>query len=789
MRWLWRIPLILVAALLAILVVAFFWLRSSLPDYDDTRRIAGIDAPVQILRDENAVPHIFAGSLEDGLFALGYVHAQDRLWQMETQRRIAAGRLSELIGEGGLRIDRLMRVLGIHRNAQASYDRLGPEIQGYLDAYAQGVNAFIDSGATLPPEFQIPFVTWYTPEPWRPADSLAWGRLMDVQLSANWRLELLRAEMEGVLSQQQVDQLLPPSTADAVTLADLAGVDAIRNLWAALPGPLGPDTASNAWAVASERTATDGPLLVNDPHLGLSSPALWYLARLETPQVSLSGATVPGVPGLVLGHNGNIAWGFTTTNIDTQDLFIERLVDGRPDYYETPTGVRPFATRTEVIEVAGGEPETLTVRESRHGPLISDVSPEAAALAQDGFVLALASPGLTQDDTLARALFGLNLAGNWGEAIAALSLWIAPLQNVMYADTDGRVGLIVPGRVPVRQVHDGRRPVPGWTGRFDWQGTIAFDDMPNALDPEQGFLVNANNPTVGPDYPAPIFFDGVDSFRAERIEELVAAEPQDLATSEAILADTRSGAAELVLPMMLTVGARDGRSADAFALLRRWDYRMDRDRPEPLIYSAWLRELNRALFADELGDLFDDFWHYRPHQVAMALTDQTQWCDDVTSEPVESCEDQLSASLNTALDWLEETYGTQPADWRWGDAHIAPLDNQVWSRVPVIASLVDNAIATDGGHYTVNRGAGWIADDDRPFAHTHGAGFRAIYDLSDLDNSRFMIATGQSGNPFSSHYGDLVERWRDVEWLSLAGTPADLAERGLGTLTLRPAER
>jgi penicillin amidase len=789
MRWLWRGPLLLIGFVLILVIIAFIYLRTSLPSYDTTIRLDGIDAPVQVLRDENAVPHIFAGSLNDALFALGFVHAQDRLWQMETQRLVAAGRVSELIGPGALRLDRLMRVLGVQRNAEASFETLPAEIQGYLTAYADGVNAFLASGETLPPEFHIPFLTWYTPEPWRPSDSLAWGRLMDVQLSSNWRLELLRAEMDGLLSEEQVDQLLPGSNAETFSLAGLLDPDALAALRAGLPGPIGPSSASNAWAVANSNTATGGPILANDPHLGLSTPILWYLARIETPEIGLTGATVPGVPGMVQGHNGAIAWAFTTTKIDTQDIFIEQLAAGSEDRYLTPTGPRAFDMRTEEIAVAGQEPESVTIRETRHGPVISDVVPEAAALAQQGYVLSLASPGLTGEDTHARALIGLNLASNWGEATAALSAWIAPLQNITYADIDGRVGLITPGHMPIRETGDGRRPVPGWTGQFDWAGMIPYEDLPQTLDPEAGYVVNANNPVVGPDYPQPIYFDGVDSFRAERIQELVAAEPQSIETSTALLGDTYSGAAALVLPLMLEIGAHDARSADAFALLRQWDYHMDRERPEPLIFSAWLRELNRSLFADELGPLFEEFWHYRPHQVAMALTDRPEWCDDVTTGEAESCEDTLRAALVVALDWLEERYGSTPADWRWGDAHIAALAHQVWSRVPLISTLVDNAIETDGGFYTVNRGANWIANEDQPFAHNHGAGFRAIYDMGDLANSRFMIATGQSGNPYSSYYGNLVERWRDLGWVRIHGTPADLAERGVGTLTLRPAER
>ncbi|MEQ9812570.1 MAG: penicillin acylase family protein [Azospirillaceae bacterium] len=792
LRWLWRIPAALLLLAAIVVIAGYFYLASGLPAYDRTVRVAGIDAPVQIAWDDNAVPHIFAGSSEDAYFALGFVHAQDRLWQMEIQRRLARGTVAEL-SAFGLAHDRTVRTLGLYRLAEASLADVDEASRRILSAYARGVNTYLaNAEGAWPPEF---YLAGIEPEPWTPADSLAWGRLMDYQLSSNWRREALRAEMESLLSPAQVDFLMPPldEPMGATTLTGAASAAAVGSgAWNRLAGALpevGPAGASNQWVLSGGRTATGAPLLVNDPHLGLQTPILWYLARIETPELTLVGATVPGVPAMVLGHNGNIAWGMTTSYVDTEDLVVERVDPDDPTRYLTETGSLPFETREEVIAVDGAEPVTITVRETRHGPVISDVDPEVAALFGPNEVVALASTGQTVEDTLANAIHRLNEATTVDEAIAALSAWIAPIQNFVVADIEGTVAFVVPGRIPVRENRDGLRPVAGWTGAAQWAGAIPWSDMPRLVDPADGQFVNANNASVGPDFPYDLGFDGIEAFRAARIADLLAGRDDlDIAASEAMLADIRSGAAALVLPAMLTIAGHDGRSAEALALLRRWDYAMDRNRPEPLIYSAWLRELVRALFGDELGASFGGYWQLHPGRVHAALTDAQAWCDDVRTRDEEDCETILTASLDTALDWIAARHGEMPSDWRWGDEHVAPLANQVIGFVPVISALLDQSIETSGSSYTVNRGGTWIARESAPFQHTHGAGFRAIYDLADPENSRFIIATGQSGHPLSDHYGDLREPWAAGQHVTIAGTPGYLAANGLGMLTLRPSE-
>ena len=794
LKWLWRVPLILIGLVIVVAIASFFYMRGSVPDYDASVRVAGIEAPIQIMRDQRAVPHIFAGNEQDAAFALGYVHAQDRLWQMDMQRRVGQGRLAELIGANALPIDRFMRTIGAYRLAEASYDQLDPALQASLGAYADGVNAYVDqhSGA-WPPEF---YALWYSFEPWRPADSLVWGRLLDIQLSNNWGAELSRAAMDEILPADQVDMLVPPGPGQTVTLADLFDTDIpggdMRRLLAAMPPPLGPGGASNHWVLSGEHSETGSPLLANDPHLALEAPIIWYLARIETPGLTLVGATIPGVPILVLGHNDHLAWGFTTAYTDAQDLFIERIDPDDPTRYLTPGGSEPFVTREEIIRVRFGEDVSITIRETRHGPVISDIDDEAAEAAGEGHVMALAATGFVEDDIIATSLYGMNRAPDAASFVSALEEWISPQQNVAFADSDGTIGFVTVGHIPDRGGRTGYRPVTGWTGDNDWQGMIAFDDMPRTLNPAEGIIVNANNASVGADYPFFLGFDSIGDDRAIRIDQMLAPESRDgplaLRDNEGFQADALSLPAQRLTPMLVQAVAQDAAAAEVAGLMADWDHRMDRDRPEPLIYSAWMRELTRALFEPRLGELFESYWGLHPTQVAEILGHRPDWCDDPSSDATETCDDQVQAALTRALDWLAERHGEDPAAWRWGDEHYAAFPHQLFSRIPGVSALVDLAIPTDGSEYTVNRAGTRIANPLNPFVDTHGPGYRAVYDLSNLDNSLFGIAPGQSGNPFSPHYGDLRETWRNVELYPIAGNPDDLRRSGLGTTTLRPAE-
>lgn len=766
------------------------WMRAEVPSGEGTLALPGLSAPVEVLRDDKGVPHIVAADLGDAYFALGHAHAQDRLFQMEFMRRVGAGRVAEVVGTRfgawALDIDRMMRTLGLYRRAESSLDALPPETRAALDRYAAGVNTYLATRSeALPIEFQL---LGLEPEPWRPADSIVWGKLMALQLSGNYREELRNARLLQRLTPQQIRDLHPEAPAGSpVTLAaELRGLPFDRAL-AALP-VLGPELASNEWLVDGRGTATGRPILANDPHLGLEAPILWYLVRIVTPELTIAGATVPGVPMHVLGHNGHVAWGFTTTHSDTQDLFIERLDPQDSARYLTPTGPEPFRTRTETIRIAGQPDLTITVRETRHGPVISDLDNVAAV--PPGHVMALAFTGLAEDDTTAGGLHRLNLARDVAEATAALWLHKAPQQNVVYADTGGTIAFMAPALVPIRRKGDGRTPVPGWTGEYDWTGTIPYDELPRAIDPPAGRIVNANNRVVGPDYPHLLAAEWPDPVRARRIEQMLDGDaPLTVERAATQQTDAVSLHAGAMLPLLLATKPANEREAQALDLLRTWDGTMARDRAEPLVYAWWLRELVRRLTADELGELFPAYWDLRAEAVRHMLTDAPGWCDDVSTPDAERCADALSASLAAALAAITERHGSDMSGWSWGLEHKAALNHRLLGRVPVVGTLFDLSVATDGDAHTVNRGTTRVGSHDAPFSHVHGAGFRGVYDLADLDRSRFVIATGQSGNPLSPHWGDFVGLWSSGGTVTLAGDADRLRAQGAARLLLTPEPR
>jgi len=783
MRWIGRLFVALAILIALVLFIPagivgglIVWLKLSPPATTGEVKLAGLSGPVDLVWDENAVPHIFAPSMRDAYRVLGWVHARDRLWEMESQRRIGQGRLSEIVGPLGLDLDREMRTLGLYRLAEQNYATLDPETRAGIDAYAAGVNDYLNHpAAPLPLEYQLLGIA---PEPWRPADSLVWGRLMSLQLSSNFREEAVRAELAGRVSSAIFRQLFPdaPNYPGPSTLAGLEGID-WKRFAGHLPPELGPSHASNEWVVDGTQTKSGKPLLANDPHLGLSAPILWYLARIVTPEESLAGVTAPGVPFHILGHNGKIAWGATTTGGDVQDLFVEELVPGEPGRYRTPDGPASMASRDEVIKVRFGKDVHLTVRETRHGPVISDTDPALAAAAGDGKVLALSFIGLDPADTTTEAVRRIDRAQNWTEFQAAMKLWRSPEQNLVYADTDGHIGFTSVGPLPVRKRPTDDFPAPGWSGEADWVGLTDFAQLPQGFDPPTHRFVNANNRVVGPDFPIYIGRHYESPFRAERINEMLdsgrAYTVEDFARMQL---DVKTGDAKLLLPRLLKAAPADENARRALALLAKWDAVMDRGRPEPLIYTAWAYELQRALVEERLGPT-NRFSFYDPALIARLLDQEPGGAEQAAAI--------LGRTLDGTLAALAREYGTNMDSWRWGAAHRAALTSQLLGRIPVLGSLFDISVPTSGGDETVGR-AGTGRGDGITFPDVHGPGYRGVFDLPDPDKSPFILATGQSGNPLSPHYGDMTERWRDGGAFTLTGTADAVAARGIGRQRFLP---
>mgnify|MGYP003393149563 CR=1 FL=1 len=789
-----KLAILAVTAALALGAAAgAVYLRSSLPLIDGRISVNGLTgADIKITRDINGVPHILAANAEDAYFALGFAHAQDRLWQMETQRRIAAGRLAEIFGDAALPTDRLMRTLGIRRQSERTLAKLEEGTRRGLAAYAAGVNAFLAgrSGA-LPVEF---LVFGITPEPWEPADSIAWGKMLAWDLSGNWGAELARFRLSRKLPTQRIAEFYPPHAGDvAQALPDLkalyhAALAAIPSaeLAALAPHDGNEGIGSNNWLVGGALSATSKPLLANDPHLGLEAPSLWYLAHLKAPNFEIVGATLPGVPGVVLGHNRHVAWAFTNTGTDSQDLYLEKT-DESGERYLTPDGWRPFVRRDEILRSKSGKDEVMVVRETRHGPVLDGAIGPASRPAKP-YVITMAWTTLRDDDLTAQALLKLESVRNWNDFVSVMRDWHSPQQNMLLADSQGNIGFLAPGRVPVRAADNdlrGMAPAPGWEARYDWTGFIPYDALPRALNPTQGRLATANQKIVPRDYPHFITSEWAETYRATRIDALLDREPKhSIAGFRAMQADVFSQLAAEFVPLLLAAPASSTESSTARNLLAKWDFAAEGKRPEPLIFAAWYRELTRLIYADELGDEFPRLWRQRPGFMRNALTSQQHWCDDITTPETETCAAQIARALSLGLADLKRRYGDDMSKWRWADAHMARGRHRPFSLSGLFRPWFEISVPTPGDSYTVNVGRHDIANDADPFASDHGPSLRAIYDMADLDRSLFITSTGQSGNVFSPHYDDFADLWRRVDYIAIPTRGEDIAAGAKGTLVL-----
>jgi penicillin amidase len=790
------------------------WLRTSLPQTSGTLTVAGLAKPVTIVRDDDGIPHIRAETTDDAYFALGFVHAQDRLWQMEAYRRVGQGRLAEIVGKLGLASDRFARVLGYERLARAALAQLSPDARAAVNAYTAGVNAWIEthSGA-LPPEF---IALRFAPEPWRPEDCLIWGKLMATRLS-NWPVMIARLRYAAALSPADEADLFPSYPADApLTIDDSLGRHAALDgdgaretdhRAAALPlfgsDPTIPAEASNAFALSGVHTESGKPLLANDPHLGFEAPNLWYLVRIDAPGLTLAGATVPSVPFLLIGHNSHVAWGFTTTGAETDALYAERLEGADGKRIVGPQGPEPLTIRAETIAVSGGEPEHLTVRESRHGPILSDIMTIPGL--GPGEIAALDAPALRPDDRTAEAFYRMNRAQTAEEFRAALRDFQSPMQNAMFADTEGSIGFVTAGRMPIRDPAPRSGLRSGWVDGGEEQ-FVPFEEMPQVIDPPRGAIVNANNKVVGSDYPHFLgtFWAGAD--RARRIEDrLKATQHVNVPTLASIQNDAMSLGARTLLPRLLPLLADAGLDQPASVArdrLRQWDGTMSRAAPEPLIYHAWIAALARS-FAAERGqgnNAAAVATIARPSALTHILDAPERWCVNMPAQNASeadadaSCQPLVAGAFASAIAMLTERFGDDPLRWRWGDAHRAVFAHPLFASFPLLDRITTVDVATDGDDDTVNRGtigfgrgrAGSIFYEPPLYPDVHGPGLRAIMDLSDLDNSLFMQATGQSGNPLSGHYEDLTERWAAGRYVLLPPLP-DTGEAGRG-LVLTPTQ-
>ncbi|KPF48261.1 hypothetical protein IP87_17750 [beta proteobacterium AAP121] len=803
-RGAWALLVVLVLALAALAIYA----SRSLPVTVGRLALPGVQAELRIERDAQGIPNIRAANERDAWYGLGVAHAQDRLWQLETHRRIAAGRLAEVFGPSALETDRFLRALGVRRAAQQQWQRLPEASRLALQAYADGINAVIGDGLRArPPEFLILGVQ---PEPWTPVDSLGWATMMAWDLGGNWATELLRLRLALQMPVARVHQLLPPypgeqplRTLDFSALYRGLGLDGQKTTvtaWGRLPD-VAPESGiegvgSNNWVLAGSHTTTGRPLLANDPHLKLSTPALWYFARLEAPgsngaaALKVAGATLPGIPGVVLGQNAHIAWGFTNTAPDVQDLFLEQLDPQDPNRYRTPEGWAVFETATEIIQVKGRPDVAMTVRRSRHGPVISDAGNADDVLGpaeRPTHVLALRWTALDTDSDPVTPAFAMQRADSVAAFVAAARGWVAPMQSMVVADTAGRIALVAPGRVPLRRADNdlrGLAPAPGWEAKYDWTGWVPADETPREFDPPRGWIATANQRIVPADYPHYLTSEWALPYRQQRIEQVLGAKPKhSLDDLAALQADEMSLAVAPLLPWALKAKSVHPLAPAAQALLKDFDGRMAAERAAPLIYWAWQRQLARAVFAD---DVSEDLWrksmagrNFQDALERVLKADDAAWCDQRDTPLAENCTDQAGLALTRALEELQQRFGADPAKWRWGDAHQARGEHRPFSRVPVLHMLFELRAPVGGDTHTVNVSRVNLRADKLTgdlFHSDHGPSLRALYDLGDPQQSRVMSSTGQSGNVFSGAYRSFLKPWVAVRYVPLWPRPGEAAE-------------
>ena len=817
-KWLVRIAGgILMLLIFAVLAVYYLSARS-LPDYDATEKVAGIAAPVEILRDTANVPHILGQSDSDVFFGLGYAHAQDRLWQMVVMRRTAQGQLSEVFGLRTVETDKLLRRLDLYNLAQQSVAAQDRNTIAMLNAYAAGVNArlvqinkqALGRGAPEMFIFDVPVA------PWTPADSLAILKLMALQLSDHLQTEVLRAQLSMVLPDaRRLADILPDAPGSGVSALPAysslmpkghtmhaAHSPAQRPFLWPVPSR-GMASASNAWAAAPQRSAAGGTLLANDPHLGLSAPTIWYLARLQLASGGVIGGTIPGMPLVLSGRSEDLGWALTSAYMDDQDVLLEQLNPENPEEYLTPEGYKPFATRPSIVEIKDHTPVTLTLRWSENGPILAGSDFGLAEITPKGHVASLGWTALSPADTSTMAGLRLMQAKTAQDALEGSALYIAPAQNLTVVD-GVQIAMRTIGAMPRRDAAhqtQGRMPAPGWLAQNRWQGLFPASANPEFVNPNGGILGNTNNKTVERPFPLHVSFDWGDSQRVQRWQRLM--QSRQVHTRDSFIEaqlDTVSPTARSLLPLIgaelwftgapAPQGTPERQRQIALQLLAEWNGEMNEHLPEPLIYMAWVRHLQRRLIQDELGTLAQEFHHIEPLFIERVYRDVDGagiWCDVIQSAPRETCADIARQALDEAIIWLNETYGGSLAALRWGDAHQATHDHPVLGKVPFIKSIVNIRQSTSGGDNTLMRGK-TLGRGENPFLNVHAAGYRGVYDFTDPDSSVFIVSTGQSGHPLSRHYDDLGELWRRGEYIPMS-LDLDLARAApVGLTRLEPAQ-
>jgi len=808
----------------------------SFPQIDGEIQLAGLDGPVDIYRDQMGIPHIYATTSHDLFFAQGYVHAQDRFWQMDFWRHVGSGAIAEMFSSEA-ETDAFLRTLGWRVTAEQEYAGLDPVTKSIVDSYTQGVNAYIEDheATALSLEYAILGLlnSNYEIEPWTPINSLTWGKAMAWDLRGNMGEEIERAVLLKTLTPEQVAELFPAYPEDHPVIVNnigngttagaptqpvafhihdetLAALQHNASLLDLALGPAGDGIGSNSWAIAGSRTTTGLPLLANDPHLSIQMPSIWHQVHLECKPVSegcpfnVAGFSFAGVPGVVIGHNENIAWGFTNVGPDVMDLYIERVNPDNPNQYEVNGEWVDFETRKEIINVTGGDPVEIIVRLTRHGPVISeDYGPlknvgdpedeefvpfkdRAGIELPEEYVIALKWTALSPS-TPFQAIWGFNTAKNWDEFREAAREFHVPAQNLLYADIEGNIGYQMPGDIPIRANGDGTVPVPGWTDEYEWTGYIPFEELPYAFNPSEGYIATANNQVPPSDYPNLITYDWDYGFRAQRIVDLIENAPGkiDIAYMRQIQGDSFDANAPLYVPMLLETA---GLSESHLNLLKGWDYQDRADSSAAAVFNAFWRHFLQNTFNDDLPEerYYPDGGS-RWNEIIRHMDESSAWWDDKsTADVVETRADIMKKSFEQGVAELEEMFGNDPAKWNWGEMHASTFRNGTLgeSGVGLIEALFNRGPFPTGGGESIVNATGWSVRDG--YETNWLPSMRMIVDLGNLDNSLTVHTTGQSGHAYHPHYIDMAQMWANIEYYSMLWSEQSVTSQAEGHLVLTP---
>ncbi|HYI32281.1 MAG TPA: penicillin acylase family protein [Glaciibacter sp.] len=832
--------------------------------------LAGLSANVTVHRDAAGIPQIVAETSGDLFRAQGYVHAQDRFWEMDFRRHVTSGRLSELFGESQVGTDTFIRTLGWRAVAEEEVKLLDPVAFAHYEAYADGVNAYLDThgGADISLEYaalgmQNPS---YTPERWTPADSVAWLKAMAWDLRSNLEDEIDRSMLATTLTPEEMSELHPgypyaqhptilggmPSSATAdgepAAVGDEPAADAtaaaattgggdpvpapsasttstttdhsalatpMASLRAALSsvpellGPAGGEIGSNSWVVAGALTDTGKPILANDPHLGPALPSLWYQVGLRCATVTVecpfdvAGYSFSGLPGVVIGHNARVAWGFTNLGPDVADLYLEKITG---DTYEYDGAQKSLAVRNEKITVAGGDDVKIEIRSTEHGPIVSGLTgTEFSAIASD-YPEATDQPAITAPDTeyalslqwtaltpgrTPSAIFAMNSASDWNGFRAAAALFDVPSQNLLYADVDGNIGYQAPGLIPVRKAGDGTIPAPGWTSSYGWNGFIPFESLPQMFNPESGFIVTANNSPVGGDYPYLITKDFDQGYRAmritERLQEMVSSgTPITTDIMSAIQGDNHSAIAAALVPMLQNVRV-DGTAEEAQALFDGWDHAVEADSAAAAYFNMVWRHLLIDVFDSKLPEGTSLKGGDRAFTVVKALLDDptSSWWTN-TRAGTAGRDGMLARALTQAAEEGVELMGPDVSDWEWGRIHKLDLKNATFgeSGVAPLEWLFNRGPYGVAGASSVVNAVGWDATSGGYSVHWVPS-MRQVISLADWDTSTWINLTGASGHAFHPNYTDQTPLWQHHETRPWAFSAGDVEKAATDTLLLR----